>query len=213
MERIICLAVGYLFGLFQTGFLYSRSQHVDIRKEGSGNVGSTNVLRVMGVKAGAIVLLGDCLKCILACLAARLLFAGKPDMVILLVIYAAFGAMLGHNFPFYMGFKGGKGIACTAGMMMSIDWKLTLVCFLVFVTIVFVTRYVSLGSLVVEVIFVGWMAYFGARGWYGLGSSYYMECVLVSGLVAAMAFIRHRANIARLLAGTENKIGSGKKKA
>ena len=97
MERIICLVMGYCFGLFQTGYLYSKKHNVDIKKEGSGNSGSTNVLRVMGVKAGLIVFLGDAGKTILACLAVRLLFGGQPDMVNLYVLYGALGAILGHN--------------------------------------------------------------------------------------------------------------------
>ena len=79
MERVICLVIGYCFGLFQTGYFYSKAHNVDIKKEGSGNSGSTNVLRVMGVKAGLIVFLGDCFKTVFACLAARFLFGGQPD--------------------------------------------------------------------------------------------------------------------------------------
>ncbi len=204
------MALGYCFGLFQTGYLYSKKHHVDIKKEGSGNSGSTNVLRVMGVKAGIIVFLGDSGKTILACLAARLLFGGQPDMVNLYVLYAALGAILGHNYPFYMQFNGGKGIACTAGLLVSMDWRLTLVCLVVFVAIVAATRYVSLGSLVVVSIFVVWMVVFGQMGAYGLGESARPEFYGVAGAIAVLAFVRHRANLKRLLHGTENKIGAKK---
>lgn len=211
MERIICLVLGYCFGLFQTGYLYSKKHNVDIKKEGSGNSGSTNVLRVMGVKAGAIVFLGDAGKTILACLAVRLLFRGQPDMVNLYVLYGALGAILGHNYPFYMGFNGGKGIACTAGLLASIDWRLMLICLIVFVIIVAATRYVSLGSLVVVSIFVAWMIVFGQMGEYGLREGARLEFYGVAGAIAVLAFVRHRANLNRLLHGTENKIGVKKK--
>ena len=199
MERILCLAVGYLFGLFQTGYIYSKLHHVDIRKEGSGNAGSTNVLRVMGVKAGATVFLGDFFKTLIPCILVRHFFQNQPEMVNLLVLYTAFGVILGHNYPFYMGFKGGKGIAATA------------VCLIAFILIVAVTRYVSLGSLVVVTLFLIGMVFFGSHGAYGLGNQYLMEFYLVSAAVTLMAFWRHRSNIGRLLHGTENKIGSKKK--
>ena len=118
MERLICLGIGYVFGLFQTGYIYGRMHGMDIRKHGSGNAGSTNALRTMGVKAGAITLLGDCFKCVIAVLVVRGIFASRcPEILPLLSMYAGFGAVLGHNYPFYLGFKGGKGIAATAGMM------------------------------------------------------------------------------------------------
>ena len=211
MERIICLVMGYCFGLFQTGYLYSKKHNVDIKKEGSGNSGSTNVLRVMGVKAGLIVFLGDAGKTILACLAVRLLFGGQPDMVNLYVLYGALGAILGHNYPFYMQFNGGKGIACTAGLLASIDWRLMLICLLVFAVIVAITRYVSLGSLVVVSIFVAWMVVFGQMGEYGVRQGARLEFYGVAAVIAALAFVRHRANLNPLLRGTENKIGVKKK--
>ena len=212
MERIICLVLGYCFGLFQTGYLYSKRHHVDIRSEGSGNPGSTNVLRVMGVKAGAIVFAGDSMKSILACVVVRFLFKNQPDMVNLLVMYTALGVILGHNYPFYMQFKGGKGIACTAGLLAAIDWRLTLVCLVVFVVIVALTRYVSLGSLVVVSILLIWMIVFGQMGDYGVRKSLLPEFYGVTAIITGMAYLRHRANIVRLIHGNENKIGSKKSK-
>ncbi len=211
MERILCLLGGYVFGLFQTGYLYSKMHHVDIRKEGSGNSGSTNVLRVMGVKAGAIVFFGDFFKTLIPCIIVRLVFVDKPEMVNLLVIYTALGVILGHNYPFYMGFKGGKGIAATAGLLVSIDLRVTLVCLIVFAAIVATTRFVSLGSLVVVSIFLALMIFFGQRGDYGLAASYLPEFYAVSAVVTGMAFWRHRTNIVRLVHGNENKIGLKKK--
>ena len=207
MERILCLLGGYVFGLFQTGYLYSKMHHVDIRKEGSGNSGSTNILRVMGVKAGAIVFLGDFFKTLIPCIIVRLVFVDKPEMVNLLVIYTALGVILGHNYPFYMGFKGGKGIAATAGLLVAMDLRVTLVCLIVFAAIVATTRFVSLGSLVVVSIFLALMIFFGQRGDYGLAASYLPEFYAVSAVVTGMAFWRHRTNIVRLVHGNENKIG------
>lgn len=211
MERIVCLVVGYCFGLFQTGYLYSKKHNVDIKKEGSGNSGSTNVLRVMGVKAGIIVFLGDSFKTIFACMAAKLLFGRQEDMVSLLMLYAAFGAILGHNYPFYMHFNGGKGIACTAGLLAAMDVRLALICIIVFAAIVAVSRYVSLGSLAVVTIFLAWMVVFGMRGEYGVRPELLPEFYGVAGAIAALAFLRHRANLKRLLQGTENKISAKKK--
>lgn len=211
MERIICLAMGYIFGLFQSGFIYGKSKGIDIRQYGSGNSGSTNALRVMGVKAGAIVFIGDFLKTVIPCLLVRLLFRAQPGYIYVLILYAGFGVILGHNFPFYLKFKGGKGIAATAGIMFSLDWRLTAVCLLAFVLIVAVTRYVSLGSLVVSSIFLIWNIWFGYAGAYGLAPAAKLEFGAVSAVIAAMAFWRHRANIVRLVQGKENKVGAKKK--
>lgn len=132
-------------------------------------------------------------------------------MVNLYVLYGALGAILGHNYPFYMQFNGGKGIACTAGLLASIDWRLMLICLLVFAVIVAITRYVSLGSLVVVSIFVAWMVVFGQMGEYGVRQGARLEFYGVAAVIAALAFVRHRANLNRLLRGTENKIGVKKK--
>lgn len=210
MERILCLLAGYACGLFQTGYLYTKMHHVDIRKEGSGNSGSTNVLRVMGVKAGAIVFFGDFFKTLIPCLVVRMIFAGQPVQC-LMILYTAFGVILGHNYPFYMGFKGGKGIAATAGLLVSLDLRVTAVCLIAFILIVAVTRFVSLGSLVVVTIFFAAMLFLGQRGDYGLGAEYLTEFYGVSAAVMLMAYWRHRTNIVRLIHGTENKIGSKKK--
>ena len=210
MERIICLAVGYVFGLFQTGYWYSRMHDVDIRSKGSGNSGTTKVLRVMGVKAGILVFLGDFFKTVIPCVIVRIIWKDEPGLQHLLVLYTALGVILGHNFPFYMGFKGGKGIAATAGLLAAMDLRVAVVCLLAFVLIVAVTRYVSLGSLVVVTIFLAGMIWFSYRGEYGLTPGSRLEFCAVSAVVTGMAFWRHRSNIGRLLHGTENKLGSKK---
>ena len=111
-----------------------RCNHIDIRKQGSGNAGSTNALRTMGWKAGAVTFLGDCFKCVFAVVVVHLLFAKNyGDILPLLSMYAGMGAVLGHNYPFYMHFKGGKGIAATAGLLVSTTnvW-MVLICLVVF---------------------------------------------------------------------------------
>lgn len=210
MERIICLVMGYCFGLCQTGYFYGKMHQMDIRNYGSGNSGSTNVLRVMGVKAGLIVFIGDSFKMIFACLLTRYLFRSQPDLIYLYLLYTGFGVILGHNFPFFMGFKGGKGIAASAGLLAATDWRVMLVCLVVFVAVVAVTRYVSLGSILVMLIFMAGMIFFGYRGDYGIQNSSLPEFCLVAVVIGCMGIWRHRSNIRRLLSGTENKIGAKK---
>ena len=209
MERIICLAAGYLCGLFQTGYIYGKLHGIDIRSYGSGNSGSTNALRVMGKKAGLTVFMGDFLKTVIPCFITRLLFKDQPEFMYVYMLYTGLGVILGHNFPFYLGFKGGKGIAATAGIIFSIDWRLTVICLSCFILLVAVTRYVSLGSLVVSVILLVWDAVQNFRGAYGLIPGK-LEFTAVTVVITVMAFWRHRANIGRLLKGTENKVGAKK---
>lgn len=211
MERVICLVLGYVFGLFQAGYIYSKAHNMDIRNYGSGNSGSTNVLRVMGVKAGLIVFLGDAFKMIFACLLTRYLFRNRPEMMYVYLLYTGFGVVLGHNFPFYMGFKGGKGIAASAGLLASTDWRVMLVCLVVFVSTVYLTRYVSLGSILVMILFMIGMVFFGYRGDYGIATAHLTEFYVMAVLIGGMGIWRHHSNIRRLLTGTENKIGVKKK--
>lgn len=212
MERVICLLLGYLFGVFQTGYIYGRINHIDIRQHGSGNSGTTNALRVLGKKAGLIVFAGDFLKTVIPCLIVRYVFREMAGEMYLLLLYTGFGVILGHNYPFYLKFKGGKGIAATAGVLVSTDLKITLICLLAFLLIVIVTRYVSLGSLVVVTIFLAGMIFFGSRGDYGLNPGLLTEFYLVAALITGLAFWKHRANLVRLLKGTENKLWGNKEK-
>lgn len=206
MERVICLLIGYVCGLFQTSYIYGKIHGIDIRDHGSGNAGTTNALRTLGAKAGALTFLGDCFKCVLAVVIVRLIFGGShPDTVKLLGLYASAGAILGHNFPFYLKFKGGKGIACTAGLLLSFDWRLTLAALVVFLIAFFATHYVSLGSLLVYVVFLLGLAVMGQTGQFAMDASHIREMYLVAALLAVLAFYKHRANIVRLLHGNENK--------
>lgn len=206
--RLIVLVIGYFLGTFQTGYLYGKSKGVDIRKHGSGNSGTTNTLRTLGWKAGAVTFAGDLLKAILAVILARLLYAGTfPDGVKVLEMYAGFGAVLGHNFPFYLKFKGGKGIACTAGVILVVCPQAVPVCLGLFIVLVAVTRYVSLGSICMLIAFVIQVVLFNHMGILQIGADWVMEFDLLTICFAAMGIWRHRANIVRLLHGTENKFG------
>lgn len=212
MERVICLVIGYVFGLFQTGYLYSKAHGIDIRNYGSGNAGSTNILRVMGTKPGAIVFAGDASKMILACILTSILFGAQEELVRLYMLYTAFGVVMGHNYPFYMGFKGGKGIAACAGLLACMDIFVCLICLAIFVLTVYTTRYVSLGSILVMIaMFIGFTLRCLVGHAYGLAPSVQGEFVLVTALISGMGIWRHHTNIKRLLSGTENKIGSKKK--
>lgn len=207
MERIICLGIGYLCGIFQTAYIYGKMKGIDIREHGSGNAGTTNALRVLGKKAGLIVFLGDVAKTVLAVVICRLLFGEQDaDMLPLLGMYAAAGAILGHNFPVQLGFKGGKGIACTAGLVVTLGPIVTVLEAATFLLTVGLTRYVSLGSILVVIELVIDLIVLGQRGYYGMSQAHLNEFYVVCALLSVMAIYRHRANIRRLLNGTENKI-------
>ena len=206
MSRFICLIIGYVFGLFQTAFFYGKAHGIDIRQHGSGNSGTTNALRVLGTKAGLIVFLGDCLKCILAVCVCRWIYGeSHADMLYLLCIYAAAGAILGHNFPFYMGFKGGKGIAATAGLILSFHPYFIPMGVVLFFGAFLTTHYVSLGSLLVYVGFVTELIVCGQLGLFDMSQGYLTEMYIVAFLLAVMAFWKHRENIVRLIKGEERK--------
>lgn len=214
LSRILCLAIGYAFGLFQTGYLYGKAHNIDIREHGSGNAGTTNTLRTLGWKAGAVTFLGDLSKAMLAILVAWLLFREKyPEGIEVLKMYAGFGAVLGHNYPFYLKFKGGKGIACMSGFILACFLPVAPLCLILFVGAVAITRYVSLGSILVAVSFFAQLVIFGETGIIPMSEKYRMEIYVVGAVFSLLALWKHRANIKRLLTGTENKFGSKKKEA
>ena len=199
LARIICLVGGYFFGIIQTSYIYGKLHGIDIREYGSGNAGTTNALRVLGKKAGAVVFLGDLFKSVIACSITHIIMnALGIENVYLFVIYTAAGVVLGHNFPFYLGFKGGKGIATTGGVIFAFHWQLGLICAAVFLIITIISKYVSLGSICM-VLIIPFILYFNnPQDW---------KLVVVGCIFTAMAIWRHRANIVRLMNGTENKLG------
>lgn len=195
---ILCLGLGYLFGCFSTGYFIGKINKVDIRKYGSGNAGTTNALRTLGAKAGLLTLLGDMLKAVIPMLLVRLVFFQNLDYVQLLAVYTGLGVVLGHNYPVWLGFKGGKGIAATAGVMVAFDPWIIPFALPIFIISVAITRYVSVGSLLVAVAFPTWIL---------IRYPDELHMLIVSLIFMALAFIKHRSNIKRLLNGTENKLG------
>lgn len=216
--RVICIAIGYAFGIFQTAYFYGKMKGVDIRKHGSGNAGTTNTLRVLGTKAGLIVFAGDVIKCLLAVGIVMLIISntafGAPfaDRIYLFKMYAAAGVILGHNFPFYMNFKGGKGIAATAGFVISFHWTFLITGILAFFTPLAFTHFVSLGSLMIYTVHMIQLVICGQSGFFetmSQGALY--EMYILYFLLLCMAFWRHRKNIGRLIHGTESKTYLNKK--
>ena len=205
MVRILCLVIGYAFGLFQTGYLYGRLNGIDIRKEGSGNAGTTNALRTLGLKAGLITLAGDLGKCIVAVLVTWLLFRNRyPDLIPLIKIWTSAGVIIGHDFPFYMHFKGGKGIAATGGMIIAFgDPVLIAAGLLIFIALFLITHYVSLASLCLSASFMIGILVRGIHGVYGMTQACRIELYIIVAVLTAIAYYGHRGNISRLLHGNE----------
>lgn len=207
MLRILLLIIGYFIGNIETGYIFGKIHKMDIRNYGSGNAGATNTLRVLGAKAGLVVFLGDFCKSLIPCLVVRFIFRDNVSLSYIYMLYIGLGVVLGHNFPFYLGFKGGKGVASTAGIIMALDIRIAVVCLIVFIITVAITRYVSLGSIFVMIILIG-MSHFFVKFSYGFGEGASpMEFRLLTSAVGLLSIFMHRANIKRLLGGTENKIG------
>ncbi len=214
MERVISLLIGYIFGMFQTSYFYGKSKGIDIRKTGSGNAGTTNALRTLGLKAGLITMGCDIGKCILAVIVTWLIFRGShPDTVPLIKIWTAAGVILGHDFPFYLNFKGGKGIAATAGMIISFgDLRLIGIGIVVFFGLFFLTHYVSIGSLCLSLEFLIGIIAFGQHGSYGMTQPHLTEMYVIVIALTALAFYGHRGNVSRLIHGNERKTYLSKSK-
>jgi len=206
MVRLVCLLIGYVFGLFQTAYIIGRMHGIDIRNYGSGNSGTTNMLRTMGTKAGLLTFLGDCMKCVLAVVLVRLLFGEKyADILPLLVLYTSAGVILGHNFPFYLQFRGGKGIAATAGLVITLHPILLLLGLITFFGTFFLTHYVSLGSILIYVGLLIELPILGQCGVFHMSQAHLNEMYVLMLLLALLAFYKHKDNIKRLRSGTERK--------
>ena len=197
---IAAIIVGYFLGCIQTGYFVGRICGLDIRQYGSGNAGTTNVLRTLGKSRALITFLGDALKGMIPVLIVKLAIApavpGLNSELLQLVL--GFAVVLGHDFPFFLHFKGGKGIATSAAVMMGFDWRMGLCCLVIFVVVVAATRYVSLAStLLSAALIVEILIFYPGR----------CDLFVLIVLYAAFAIYRHRANNKRLLAGTESKLG------
>jgi len=206
LARVLCLLIGYGLGSISTSYLYGKARGIDVREHGSGNAGTTNTLRVMGRKAGAIVLAGDMLKTFFAILLTWLIFHWFfPDMDYLLRIYTGAGVILGHDYPFYMKFKGGKGIACSGAMILSFYWGIIPAEVVIFFGIFFLTHYVSLASIFMYLGFMAQLIIFGQSGLLGMSQPALIEMYIVAALLTALALFQHRENIKRLIRGEERQ--------
>ena len=214
VNRILVLVIGYFCGIILPGYIYSRLKQQDITQMGSGNAGTTNTLRMYGWKAGLVTLLGDVSKPMIAILITWLLFHNsEPEGVRLLELYAGLGTIIGHNHPFYMKhFKGGKGIACTGGMMIAFCPVEVPVGLSVFILTVALTKYVSLGSMLGLISFFVQTIVFGELGILNVTTAYKTEIYVLAAVIMLMGIVRHRENIGRLLHGNENKFSLKKKK-
>ncbi len=199
MYRLVALGLGYLLGGIQSAILYGRFKGIEIRNHGSGNAGATNTLRVLGKKAALIVCLCDVLKAVLAVILAKLLF---PEMVLLAGLYAGIGAILGHSYPLFFKFKGGKGIAVTVGAIYMIDLPTALIVSLIFIISAWITRIVSISSLLLTS-FIPILLFVFYKG-----NEHIVEIVTLGVVIAGITAYRHKANIKRLMEGTESKLGS-----
>ncbi len=204
--RFVCLAIGYAFGLFQTAYILGKSKGIDIREHGSGNAGTTNAMRIMGTKAGLTVFLGDMLKSLLALLLVGFLFGhSHPEAVYLLKVWTFAGVVLGHDYPFYMNFRGGKGVAVVAGFIFGFHWTFIPTGILLFFVPYLTTKYVSLGSLLLYLGTFVQLVIEGCTGMFGDLGPMLPEIIIIQGILTFMAWYRHRENIGRLLAGKERK--------
>ncbi|WP_209777327.1 glycerol-3-phosphate 1-O-acyltransferase PlsY [Azospirillum agricola] len=198
----VCALLGYLLGSIPFGLVLTRMAGLgDIRQIGSGNIGATNVLRTGNKPLALATLLLDSGKGAIAALLA-FLWAGPAFLGLEAAVLAAGGAMLGHSFPVWLGFKGGKGVATALGVLLAVCWPAGLLACLTWLVMAAVFRISSLSALTA-------LALSPLTGWYFGGP-------LVAGLclfIAVLVFIRHEANIRRLLKGEEPRIGAGKKKA
>lgn len=190
-KLLLCAVIGYLLGSFSTGILVSRKAGHDIRSEGSRNTGASNALRILGLKGGAITFLGDFLKAALAVVAGLLIAQKFGGMA------AGLGAVLGHNWPVFFRFQGGKGIACSSAVLLILfPWQggvAAVLCLLV----IYFTRYISVGSLTLLTVFF-LLLLFSMGVWpYGAWAFVLM----------ALGYYRHIPNLKRLKNGCENKIG------
>lgn len=199
---VITILTGYLLGNLNGAVSISvLFGHDDVRSHGSGNAGLTNFIRSYGIARAGLVIIIDMLKAVLACFVGRLLLTPYG--------YALEGAMLGaiavsvgHDFPALLGFRGGKGILCALAVTLALDWRIALICLALFILIVLITRYVSLGSVLAAICLAALFVVFHMD----------RPLVMAGGIVlAALAIFMHRGNIVRLCKGNERKISLQKK--
>lgn len=196
MKYILVLVISYFIGTISGSYIIGKLfLDKDIRKYGSGNAGTTNAIRVLGKKAGVITFIIDFLKGVAVTFIIGSFFEKN------LIPLGILGAIIGHDFPFYMNFRGGKGVATTLGALALFNFPLTLICYIVWVLGTVITKMVSVGSILffISIIIV-----------YTFMSELNTYNVVLVNIIALIGIIRHKDNIKRIIAGNENKIG-GKK--
>jgi glycerol-3-phosphate acyltransferase PlsY len=200
-KTLAALGLGYLLGSLNTSVIVGKIYGTDITSLGSKSAGLTNTLRLLGKTAAAFVLVGDVLKGIVACLIGLYLGvtiqSGEASDCISLLAAGA-GAVIGHNWPVYFAFKGGKGALTAAAVMFMVNWLMALISLGLFVIVIAATRYVSLGTICASIFFVA-LSFVPA-----FGGTFYFQ--IFACLTAAIIIVKHRENIRRLLSGAENKL-------
>lgn len=208
MKVVLAVFLGYLLGSANTSLIVGKFYGVDVRKHGSGNAGMTNTLRTLGKLPALLVIIGDILKGVLACIIGYYLFKagnaidvnGIEDHGSLGLLVGGVGSILGHNWPVYFGFKGGKGVLTTLAVILVAGPVQGLILLGIFMVIVALTRYVSLGSIIAASFFPFLAAVMG-KG---------VVFTLFAAFVALLVILRHRSNIGRLIKGSESKLGAKK---
>lgn len=202
--NIIVAIIAYLIGSINFSVIFSKKMAgFDVREKGSGNAGTTNMLRSVGKKAAAITLICDILKGVVAILIAMFVaWVFKVENASLLVQIAGIAVVLGHTFPIFFGFKGGKGVATALGILLMSNWQIGLICLVFGVVLIALTRMVSLGSCAAAVLFPVLTLFINEHYIVSQGSSY----LIYSIILAVIVLFNHRSNIKRILSGKENKI-------
>ena len=196
---IVISLIAYFIGSISFSVIFSRKfAGFDVREKGSGNAGTTNVLRAVGKKAAAITLVCDILKGVvaigIAIIASKI---WKEVDVEILKYLAGFFAILGHTFPIFFEFRGGKGVATALGVLITLNWKIGLICLVFGVILIALTKMVSVGSIMSAILFPVLIVFMGGIKF---------EAIIISILIAMLVVFNHRANIQRLKNGTENKL-------
>ncbi|MBQ7409835.1 MAG: glycerol-3-phosphate 1-O-acyltransferase PlsY [Clostridia bacterium] len=209
---ILMAIIAYAIGSINFSVIISKKMAgFDVREKGSGNAGSTNVLRTVGKKAAALTLVCDILKGVISVLIALLVgtIAGESANSAIIVEIAALAVVIGHTFPVFFGFRGGKGVATSLGVILIVNWKIGLICLVFALALMALTRMVSLGSISASVLFAVLTIFI--RDSYIGGIDFDFSFIVFGILLAALVIFNHRSNLKRIINGTENKLGSKKK--
>lgn len=209
---IIIAIIAYLIGSVNFGVIISKKMAgFDVREKGSGNAGSTNVLRTVGKKAAAITLVCDILKGVVSVLIAVIVGKIVKDInPAILVELAAFFVIVGHTFPVFFKFKGGKGVATSLGIVMLINWKIGLICLVFALAIMALTKMVSFGSISTAVLF-SVLVLFANNFRDSFIVEFDLSFIVFAIALTALVIFNHRSNLKRIMSGTENKLNFKKK--